>query len=60
MLVKVVNVNDNSPKFNASLYNYTFDEEVPKAFVIAQVKVSDIWFFVKEIRILIENINLIK
>ena len=38
--VDVLNVNDNNPKFNASLYNYTFDEEVPKVFFIARVTVS--------------------
>ena len=39
--IEVLNVNDNNPKFNASLYNYTFDEEVPKGFVIARVTVSN-------------------
>ena len=39
--IEVLNVNDNNPKFNASLYNYTFDEEVTKGFVIARVTVSN-------------------
>lgn len=39
VLLTLINVNDNEPKFQQSSYNYTFAEEIPAGSFIAKITV---------------------
>jgi len=42
VLLTLINVNDNEPKFQQSSYNYTFNEEILTKTFIARITVSSL------------------